>query len=99
MWERVHQPILRERIGPEATSEHDFEAIVDMLDEGVIVIAADGHLKYINPAGLRMCGLRSERAAAAFLMQAPTSPCYYADGSRVPVELHPAAVAFRAGVS
>jgi PAS domain-containing protein len=64
--------------------EQDFEAIVRMLDEGVIVIRPDGYLKFINPAAMRIYDLESERAAADFVMQAATSPCYDADGTRLP---------------
>ena len=82
-----------------AALEQDFKAIVQMLDEGVIVISPDGYLKFINPAAMQIYDLDSERAAADFVMQAATSPCYDADGTRVPPELHPAALAFRTGLS
>ena len=82
-----------------AAQEQDFEAIVRMLDEGVIVIRHDGYLKFINPAAMRIYDLESERAAADFVLQAATSPCSTPMAARVPPELHPAALAFRTGVS
>ena len=82
-----------------AAQDQDFEAIVHMLDEGVVIMRPDGRLKYINPAARQMYDLGSERAAADFVKQAATSPCYTADGERVPPDLHPAALAFRTGMS
>lgn len=58
---------------------------------------ADGYLKYINPAGMRIYGLASHREAVDFFRESAASPCYYADGTRVPSELHPVALAFRTG--
>jgi diguanylate cyclase (GGDEF)-like protein len=92
-----NQLIIGDGIATKPTEQQDFEAIIDMLDEGVLVLGMDGHLKYINPAALRIYGLGSKRAAAEFIKESATSPCYYADGTRVPPELHPAAFAFRSG--
>lgn len=95
----THQPNFRVLTATKPTKGQDFEAIVDMLDEGVIVLRMDGHLEYINAAAMRIYGLESERAAAEFIKRASTALCYYADGTRVPPELHPAALAFRAGAA
>jgi diguanylate cyclase (GGDEF)-like protein len=97
MWELAHQPTVRDVITSNGASEHDFEAIVRSLDEGVIVFRADGYLKYINPAALQICGLGSECDAAEFFENAATSACYNADGTRVPHEFYP--LAFRAGAA
>jgi diguanylate cyclase (GGDEF)-like protein len=97
MWELAPQPTVRDVISSNGASGHDFEAIVDSLDEGVLVFRTDGHLKYINPAAMAIYGFRSERDAAEFFEHAATSPCYYADGARVPLEFYP--LAFRAGAA
>lgn len=75
----------------------DFESIVQLVDEGIVVLRADGVLAYINPAAMRMCGVESKRDAAEFFDRVLSSPCYYADGTRVPQDLRPAALAFRRG--
>jgi diguanylate cyclase (GGDEF)-like protein len=93
----AYQFIVRDEIAATPVEEADFEAIVRSLDEGVIVFRADGYLKYINPAALQIYGLGSERHAAGFFEDAATSPCYYADGTRVPLEFYP--LAFRAGAA
>ena len=95
--EAGNQLIVREVSAPTVARDRDFEAIVHSLDEGVILWRADGYLKYINPAGMRIYGLASHREAVDFFREAVASPCYYADGTRVPAELHPAALAFRTG--
>ena len=99
MWEPAYQLTYRNAAGPHAARQQDFEAIVHMIDEGVVVMRPDGYLKYLNPAARRMYDLGSERAAADFVRQAATSPCYKADGERVSPDLHPAALAFRTGLS
>lgn len=91
------QLIERVTTAPTVAADRDFEAIVNSLDEGVILWRTDGFLKYINPAGMRIYGLASQREAADFFREAAASPCYYADGTRVPAELHPAALAYRSG--
>src|ERR1700709_1695394 len=60
----AHQPATRDVTALTGVKEPAFEAIVHMLDDGVIVLSADGHLKYVNPAALRMYDLPSGRAAA-----------------------------------
>ena len=85
--------------GSNATRDQDFEAIVHLLDEGIVVMRADGRLKYMNPAARHMYDLGTARAAADFVRQVATSWCYNAAGERVLAEMHPAALAFRTGVS
>ncbi len=97
MREGAHRANLRNVITPAVAREHDFEAIVHMLDEGIIVMRRDGYLKYINPAAMRIYGVESRHAAVAILKQVAASPCYYADGTQVPHELQAAALAFHMG--
>lgn len=91
----VDQLFFRELATSKPARTQDFEAIVNLLDEGVIVLRSDGFLKYINPAAMRIYRLGSERDAAEFFKNAATYRCYYADGTQVPLELHPAGLAFR----
>ncbi|RDH76795.1 diguanylate cyclase [Mycolicibacterium moriokaense] len=77
--------------------EQDFRAIVGMLDQGVIILRTDGHLTYINPAAMRIYGVHRNDDVVEIFNHFATAPCYYADGTRVPHELHPAALAFRTG--
>ena len=95
----AHQVIFHEGAAANGVGAPDFAAIVHELHEGLIVLRMDGHLKYINPAGMRIYGLESERAAAEFFRNAASYPCYYADGTRVPLDFHPAASAFRIGAN
>ncbi len=97
--EPAHQLTFRDVTGSNAARDQDFEAIVHLLDDGVVVIRADGRLKYMNPAARHMYDLGSARAAAEFVKQVATSSCYNAAGERVSPEMHPAALAFRSGVS
>jgi len=90
MWELGHQPAVRDVITSNGAREREFEAIVQMLGEGVVVFRADGSPKYINPAALQICGL-AERDATEFFEHAGTSPWYYGDGTRMPAELCPLA--------
>lgn len=101
LWESepAYQLVFRDVSARKAAQEQDFETIVQLLSEGVIVMRNDGYPKFINPAAMQIHGLGSKRAAADFLLQATTSPCYDAGGTRVPPELHPTALAFRTGVS
>src|SRR5215475_6697982 len=87
MWELAHQPAV---ITSDGARERHFEAIVQMLDEGVVVFRADGSPKYINPAAMQICAL-AERDATEFFEHAATSPWYYGDGTRMPAELCPLA--------
>lgn len=95
----AHQPATRDVTALTGVKEPAFEAIVHMLDDGVIVLSADGHLKYVNPAALRMYDLPSGRAAAELIKRVAKSPCYDADGTRLESAMHPAALAFRSGRS
>ncbi len=97
MWELAHQPTVRDVITSNGDRQHDFEAIVRSLGEGVLVFRTAGDLKYINPAAMAIFGLGSEHDAAEFFEHAATSLCYYGDGRRVPRELHP--LAFRTGAA
>lgn len=75
----------------------DFETIVHMLDEGVIVIEHTGRVKYVNPAAVRIYGFEYPLDAAELFTELASAQCYYVDGTRVPTEIHPVALAFRRG--
>ena len=77
LWESepAYQLVFRDVSARKAAQEQDFETIIQLLSEGVIVMRNDGSPKFINPAAMQIHGLGSKRAAADFLLQATTSPC------------------------
>ena len=46
--------------------QRQFETIVDLLDEGVVVMRNDGHIKFVNPAARRIWGLGPEHLTSDF---------------------------------
>ena len=61
-------------------AEQHFQTVVDSLDEGVIVIAADGTVQSVNPAALRMLGAPTTGFDVAELAKVATVPVYDANG-------------------
>ncbi|OBK78478.1 GGDEF domain-containing protein [Mycobacterium sp. 1274761.0] len=90
-------PLFSWEIASELDRESVFAAVVDSLDEGVVILRMDGNLKYLNPAAMQIYGLRTLREAADFFEQATRSQFYDADGAPVPPERHPRALAYRSG--
>lgn len=80
-------------------AESRFEAVVQALDDGVVVMRNDGHIKFINPAAMRILGLEPEDRAGDFATMATTLPICDAEGKPVPTELRPAELALRTGVA
>ncbi len=66
-----------------------FRRLVDSLDEGVIVLRSDGHIKFINAAAMQIYGLGPEADAVEFGERATAALVYDADGKPVPPELRP----------
>lgn len=101
MGERSARPQLtvRDKTTSSAPGERDFEAVVEGLHEGVIVVGTDGSLKYVNPAALRIYNISSEHAAVDLVKKASTAPCYDVEGTRIPPAMHPAALSFRTELS
>lgn len=84
---------------PPGHIERRFKAFVELLDDGVVVLRNDGHIKYINPAALRIIGLGPEHRAGDFARWTASLPIYDADGRPVPPQLRPVARLFRTGVA
>jgi len=76
-----------------------FETIVELLDDGIVVMRDDGYIKFINPAAMRILDIGPEHLVADFATRAASLPLYDAVGTPVPVELRPVPHAFRTGTS
>jgi diguanylate cyclase (GGDEF)-like protein/PAS domain S-box-containing protein len=61
-------------------AEQHFQTVVASLDEGVMVIAGDGEVQSVNPAALRILGLRATGVDGVELVKAVTVPVYDAKG-------------------
>jgi len=61
-------------------AEQHFETVVASLDEGVLVIAADGAVESVNPAALRMMGVPTTGFDVLELAKVATIPVYDATG-------------------
>lgn len=46
-------------------AEQHFETVVASLEEGVLVIAADGSVESVNPAALRLLGARATESTSS----------------------------------
>lgn len=75
-----------------------FESLVEMLDEGVVVVRRDGSVRYINPAALRAYGFTTRLEATNFAMQTLSLQWYDADGDRMPFDRLPLTQTFHKGV-
>jgi diguanylate cyclase (GGDEF)-like protein/PAS domain S-box-containing protein len=61
-------------------AEQHFETVVASLEEGVLVIAADGSVESVNPAALRLLGARATGVDVLELVKVTTIPVYDAHG-------------------
>src|SRR6476469_594446 len=75
------------RVGVRDHGERFFETIVELLDDGIIVMGDDGSVKFVNPAARRILGLEPEQTLADFAERAAQLPLFDADGVPVPTEL------------
>jgi diguanylate cyclase (GGDEF)-like protein/PAS domain S-box-containing protein len=91
MWggEPAYQIVLRDVSARMANLR--FEAIMESLDEGVMVVRIDGRITLINAAAMRIYGLGAEAAPGDFAKQAAAAAVYDADGNPVPPDHRPAA--------
>jgi diguanylate cyclase (GGDEF)-like protein/PAS domain S-box-containing protein len=87
--EAAHQIILRDGSARMATRR--FEAVMESLDEGVVVVRVDGRITLINAAAMRIYGIGAEAATGDFAGQAAVAAVYDADGNPVPPDQRPAA--------
>lgn len=60
-----------------------FEAVVEALDQGVMVVRCDGHFALINAAAMQIYGLGPEAGPAEFAGRAAAAAVYDADGNSV----------------
>ncbi len=77
-------------------SEQRFRAVLDAMDEGVVLHQADLSIRLSNPAAQRMLGLSADQLAGRM----PSDPAWRtltATGEPLPAEEHSAAIAMRTG--
>ncbi|MCT7658394.1 diguanylate cyclase domain-containing protein [Mycobacterium deserti] len=102
VWEGhpAYQVVFRETHPNESAdaAEH-FEAVVEHLEDGVLVVRHDGSIKSINPAALRILGLRREHITGSLATGAESFAIYDVDGVELPFERQPAKRLSRAGLS
>jgi diguanylate cyclase (GGDEF)-like protein/PAS domain S-box-containing protein len=70
-------------------AEQHFETVVTSLEEGVIVIAADGAVESVNPAALRILGVSTTGIDGVELAKVATVPVYDADGQLLSSDQRP----------
>jgi diguanylate cyclase (GGDEF)-like protein len=75
-----------------------FESLIEVLDQGVVVVRRDGSVKYINPAGLQVYGLQSQEEATDFGKQTMSLRWYDGDGNPLRLDQLPLVETFRTGV-
>lgn len=84
---------------PPRRIDDQFESIVELLDDGVVVLRKDGYIRYLNPAAMRIVGLGPEQRAGDFARWTAPLPIFGPDGEPVPPQLRPVAQLFRSGVA
>ena len=70
-------------------AEQHFETVVASLEEGVLVIAADGSVESVNPAALRLLGARATGVDVLELAKVATIPVYDAHGRLLSADPRP----------
>lgn len=79
-------------------AERHFEAIVESMVEGVILIGEDRHIKSINPAAVQILGgTGPEFVGSDFFALTDPFPFYDADGVNIPPDARPAKDVLRTG--
>ena len=73
-------------------AEAQYEAVVDVLREGIAIVSASGTLEMLNPSGERTLGLRAADVVGRSLLDWPWR-MVDEDGGEMPREAHPALVA------
>ena len=68
-------------------AERFFETVVELLDDGIIVMRNDGSIKFVNPAARRILCLDPEQSLADFAAKAALLPLFDENGVPVPSEL------------
>ncbi|MGF2946264.1 diguanylate cyclase domain-containing protein [Mycobacterium sp. Lab-001] len=67
-------------------AEQHFQTVVASLEEGVIVISAEGIVESVNPAALRIMGMRETGVDALELVTSHPMPIYDSDGELLIVD-------------
>jgi diguanylate cyclase (GGDEF)-like protein len=80
---------------PPRRTGDQFESIVELLDDGVVILRKDGYIRYLNPAAMRIVGLGPEHRTGDFARWTASLPIYDPDGEPVPPQLRPVAQLFR----
>ncbi len=73
-------------------AEAQYQGVVDVLGEGIAIVAADGTVELLNPSGERMLGVRAADFVGRGLLDWPWR-MVDEDGGDMPREFHPALVA------
>jgi diguanylate cyclase (GGDEF)-like protein/PAS domain S-box-containing protein len=85
----AHQVVVRDA-GSSMTTQR-FSAVIDSLDDGVMLVRADGHITLVNAAAMRIYGLGPDAPIGDFVRKAAAAAVFDVDGNPVPPELRPAA--------
>jgi PAS domain S-box-containing protein len=72
--------------------EAQHQAVIQVLDEGIAIVAADATVELLNPSGERMLGLRATDVVGRSMLDWPWH-MLDVDGGELPIEAHPALVA------
>jgi diguanylate cyclase (GGDEF)-like protein len=78
-------------------AERHFQAIVNSLAEGVVVLSRQGRVESINPAALEILGLGPNTPMSDAFRHAATYPVYDADGRSLPPDQRPLFETMRTG--
>ncbi|MBO0730041.1 MAG: EAL domain-containing protein, partial [Acidimicrobiaceae bacterium] len=78
-------------------AEEEFAAMVAALDEGILVVDAQGRVRTVNRAAQRLLGVAARSETLAELLE--KLPMVAADGSPLSVETHPSVVTLATGVA
>ena len=78
-------------------AEQHFEAVVDSMAEGIVVIDKNGRIKSINPAAVQIMGTGPEHLGGDFFAITGQFPFYDHEGVNIPPDLRPALATLREG--
>ena len=80
--------VCSDQTGPDDAERH-FQAIVNALDDGVVVLSRQGRVESINPAALEILGLGPDTPMSDAFRHAAKYPVYDADGRSLPPDQRP----------
>lgn len=82
---------------PLRRAEQHFATVVELLEEGVVVLDRNGLIKSLNPASMRMVGIAQDHIGADFFEHTGRFPLYDENGHDIPPGRRPAEVTMRTG--